>query len=116
MLHHGSIPEGMRVLHTCDLPTCVNPDHLFLGSQGDNARDMVRKGRANPIVGEKSRLSKLKEEDVRAILRCDERASDIASRLGVSRTTIHKIRSGKNWSHISKESSPCQQPPSYQPI
>lgn len=47
MIHKGPIPKGLYVLHTCDVRSCVNPDHLFLGTQKDNIHDMMKKGRAN---------------------------------------------------------------------
>lgn len=51
ILHFGFIPEGLSVLHTCDNKRCVNPNHLFLGTQADNVEDMMKKGRHNPTPG-----------------------------------------------------------------
>lgn len=64
-MHNGPIPDGMFVLHHCDNPPCVRPDHLFLGTNRDNVDDMMRKNRQ--LCGAKSGRSKLSDEQVKTI-------------------------------------------------
>src|SRR3954467_8753663 len=66
LLHFGPIPKGLKVLHTCDRPLCVRPDHLFLGTQRDNMQDCAKKGR---IYSASTRKNKLSDDDVREIRR-----------------------------------------------
>lgn len=97
-LHFGDIPSGMLVCHHCDNPACVNPGHLFLGTQKDNMRDMWAKGRGNPSPpsGERNHFAKLSDAQVADIRRLDMKQCDIASRYGVSRAQISRILSGKS--------------------
>lgn len=89
---NGPIPEGMDVLHTCDNPSCVRPDHLFIGTDSDNQIDCCLKGRKpRPVT------QKLAEGDVRAIRASRLRARDVAKKYGVSRATIYSIRQRKTW-------------------
>jgi len=64
---NGDIQDGLCVLHKCDNPSCVNPDHLFLGTRKDNIIDKVNKGRQSSLFGEKNKASKLTEEKVKEI-------------------------------------------------
>nr|WP_306806016.1 HNH endonuclease [Caballeronia sp. BR00000012568055] len=102
LLYRGDIPGGLHVLHRCDNPACINPAHLFLGTNLDNVADRVRKGRsgfrAHP--GDTHPMAKLKATDVAAIrkrLRDGERNCDLADEYGVSRTTISNIAHGDRW-------------------
>ena len=69
IIHNKEIPLGMCVLHKCDNPSCVNPDHLFLGTRADNNHDMINKGRAPDRKGERAPNRKLTSMEVKEIRR-----------------------------------------------
>lgn len=95
---HGQIPTGLQVLHRCDNPTCVNPRHLFLGTNDDNVRDKVEKGRQ--IRGERNGKSVLREWQVAMIRESPLSGRVLARQFGVARTTIRLIRRGHTWRHV----------------
>lgn len=103
-LHKGEIPEGMKVCHKCDNPECVNPDHLFLGTQKDNMADASKKGRIRYVAhrGADNGNAKLSAEAVRAIrtLKDTNTVSALARDFGVSRRTISRIVSGDRWASV----------------
>lgn len=103
----GPIPDGLHVLHRCDNRKCVNPRHLFLGTNLDNIRDMQAKGRNSGPLGERSSLAVLTYVEVKEIRKRYRREShnvsnvrQLATEFGVSRDCIHEIVSGKNWKHL----------------
>lgn len=93
----GPIPPGMFVLHRCDVPRCVNPGHLFLGTHADNMHDMVRKGRRK---GSKQSGALLTEKQARRVKYGSERICDLARLFGVPYTAVSNIRNGYSWKHI----------------
>jgi len=113
-IHFGPITDNLHVLHNCpdgDNPTCVNPSHLWLGTQGDNNRDMTEKGRhgmlAHPELaarGERNGFSRLTETDITEIrLRYSlGRATQttLAAEYGVSQSHIWRILHSQAWKHI----------------
>jgi hypothetical protein len=99
-MFHGPIPEGACVCHRCDVPACVNPDHLFLGSIAENNRDMLEKGRRASFVGEMNGAAKVSRDEVLAIRAAAGSVSSISRRFGYSRCTVREIRGGKRWAHI----------------
>jgi hypothetical protein len=97
------IPDKLMVCHKCDNPSCVNPDHLFVGNRQDNVNDRELKGRNNHFVGEKSPTSKLTAEkvtEIRKLIASGVGVTDIADIYGVHYSTISEIRDGKAWKHI----------------
>lgn len=117
----GPIPKGLHVCHKCDVPACVNPEHLFVATHTENMRDMARKGRSALCVdperakslsrnrrkvfqgGEISHLSLLKEEDILQIraLKGVEMQKVTASRFGITQSNVSMIQTRKTWSHLS---------------
>lgn len=100
MANGRPVPDGLSVCHRCDVRSCVNPDHLWLGTTDDNMKDKARKGRVKRMFGEKSHWSKLKNEQVLAIRASTESQRVIAARYGISQATVSNIKQGKGWSHL----------------
>lgn len=94
-----TIAPGQFVCHRCDNPSCVNPDHLFVGSPRDNLMDAIRKGRKKTprLCGEANPKTYLTWDKVRAIRASSETHVEIGRRMGISPATIQGIRAGRTW-------------------
>lgn len=106
-IHFGKIPHdgsyhGICVCHKCDNRGCVNPDHLFLGTNKENRDDMMSKGRG--IKGERQGLSRLTESKVREIRNLYSGGCitqiELASRFEIDQTTVSLVLNRKTWKHI----------------
>lgn len=113
-IYRGSIPAGLNVCHSCDVGRCINPDHLWLGTQAENVADMDAKGRRSPLSGRRKNPLKVRqkqkyrrrpgakqyrlltEEEARQILGMRGRASvrKLSAQTGVSKTHIWNIWNG----------------------
>jgi hypothetical protein len=102
MISNGEIQDDMCVLHKCDNPLCVRPDHLFLGTRQANMRDMITKERQ--CRGEAKSNSKLSALAVRIArrLNLEHRMSikDIASVFSVDRRVMYDVIKGRSWKHV----------------
>lgn len=103
---NGPIPAGLLVCHHCDNPPCVNPAHLFLGTDADNSRDCVRKGRLVPppvTRGERRWNAKLTAELVRRMrgeYADGATIDDLAPKYGVDRANVWAVVSRQTWKHV----------------
>jgi DNA-binding XRE family transcriptional regulator len=102
---NGPVPDGLLCLHGCDVPLCVNPKHLFLGTPQDNSTDMVRKNRqsrgaALALRGERNGRAKLSFPQVREIRMSTLAQRQLAAVYGVTRKTISRIKQRKRWRHV----------------
>jgi hypothetical protein len=103
-MEQGPVPDGIRVLHRCDNPPCVRPDHLFLGTQADNIADMRAKGREAGRKGNRNGRAILTAEDIaemRVLRGLGWTWPRLGGRFGVARTTAQAALSGQNWGHLS---------------
>lgn len=109
LIHNGAIPDGLFILHRCDNKRCVNPHHLFLGTQAENMRDMARKGRQTKLLppvrrGRANHAAKVTEDQVIEIRQMwdsgNYRLKDIAIRYGISVPSTHKIARRETWTHV----------------
>jgi hypothetical protein len=92
------VPKGMDVLHRCDNPACVNPEHLFLGSHADNMRDMVLKGRHPPEHARAVKLTRQQDEQIRSDYATgDITQTALAAQYGVSQPQIWYIAHARVW-------------------
>ena len=103
---NGPIPEGMLVLHSCDNPKCVNVDHLFLGTQSDNMRDMYAKGRGQKSdqSGSSNGNSKMTENQVREIRRLHATGrvtvAELARQFGLKWSGCDAIVKREHWKEV----------------
>jgi hypothetical protein len=101
-IHNGS-PKGNMVLHKCDNPNCVNPNHLYLGDNSKNIKDAHESGLITE-TGEQNNRSKITESEAKEIIKMKgkEYAKDLAKKYPVSKNQIYKIWSGERWGHLSR--------------
>ena len=97
ILSRGPIPAGLLVCHHCDTPCCVNVDHLYLGTDLDNARDTSTRGRWNSRAGELNPRVRLTKEQAESVLTDPRNGPELAAFYGVNRSTINRIRRGETW-------------------
>lgn len=97
-LYVGPIPSGMHILHRCDNPRCVNPEHLWPGTHAENMADKTSKGRAiGGAPGEGCYKAKLTRAQARSILHDHRLHAVIAQEYGVARSTVGDIKTGRSW-------------------
>jgi hypothetical protein len=105
--HNGPVPDGLFVCHKCDVRMCINPEHLFLGTNADNMRDAGQKGRMP--YGENHYATKITETQALEILHDERIARLIALDYCVSITVVYNIKNGKFWKHLTSIEEPsCQ--------
>jgi len=102
-MHKGPIPDGLVVMHSCDNPSCVNPDHLSIGTYKENTADMIAKGRKRTVsaLGTSNGKAKLNDELVKYIRQNLHKShASLARELNLSTNCIRGVKIGRTWSHV----------------
>lgn len=103
-IHFGDIPDGLFICHKCDNPKCVNPSHLFAGTNKDNVQDMILKQRdyrGIAKIGASHPMAKLSERQVINILSDNRSLSQIAKDYSISKSYVSSLKKGRTWKHIN---------------
>jgi hypothetical protein len=109
LLHVGEIPEGLVICHRCDVPRCVNPAHLFIGTGADNQQDMTAKGRGtggrkmpvhSGIKNSQARLTERNVREIRKLIKLGLSHRKIGQLFGVTGAQIGHIAHGRAWSYL----------------
>ncbi len=99
-LFKGPIPDDLCVMHRCDVPLCVNPTHLVLGTKADNSRDMLRKGRSGNT---EPKLSFEEVQEVRKLLLDGATKGEICEKFDLCRSTVQDIEAGVSWNENPRQ-------------
>lgn len=100
----GPIPEGLRVLHTCDNRACCNPAHLFVGTARENTQDCISKGRFKIIPGSGNHNAKLDEQkvtEIRTLYQSGLSLGELSKRFNVSQSNIYRVVNRLMWRHVA---------------
>jgi hypothetical protein len=97
-LFKGPIPDGMHILHSCDNPACVNPDHLRAGTVKENMQDREARGRRD-VRGEQIGTSKLTEKEAMFVKITDAPIKLLSEVFGISEGYLYRVRNGQSWAH-----------------
>lgn len=100
LLATDSWDQCLLTCHSCDNPRCCNPRHLFSGTEGDNQRDMRRKGRGFTPHGSGHPLSKLTDDDIHQIRASTETHAAIAHQFNINQPLVTRIKKRTRWAHV----------------
>jgi hypothetical protein len=104
-LFKGSVPDPLIVCHKCDVCHCVNPEHLFLGTNADNTQDMLSKGRHKAVAGESHYNSKLSDQDIsdiRWVVSLGVTQKDVSDFWGTTKGNVSEIINGRSRTRLER--------------